>query len=524
MTFTRFLGIGIATIIYGLCAVGWADVKPINPQTDCLAYVGASVIPSTALGNYKAYAQFINGQYVLCFNYSSPKTMIGTAQLQPAVGDTVVVYGLKLTKSSTAAEPMISISGSNVLLQGVQLSGPGSNATGSVGVALSGSGHAIINSTITGFATAVNVSGTNDGVQNSTLTGSANIIAGTIGVALSGSGHTMTANTITGFETGIQANCASPSPQPSPGGEGVANCTIGPKTVTDNVKFGVVVLTTGQGVTITQNEIRTIADPYANGPSQKIVLQGAANGGLTPPIFSIDPATMTIWKVLTDDKKFATEIGGVLPKNGTIELYEHHEELQASGNKTYKDYFRVSCPTAQNDKGQFEFKCTGLNIDAAKGQVFTNVTYTPNTSAMTKLIDVKDIPEKIYTAAVNPGATISGGSLSDPSSTPPAGDGGMVVGGAGETVAMNDGGLGGGGMSPPPDIKIDDASDGGSAAAMTGGAMVLAGDGAPSTGGGAASGCGGQLMPEKTPVDPTLFVILLMPIVVLLQVRWNKGG
>ncbi len=479
MTFKRFLGIGIATIIYGVCAVGWADVKPINPQTDCLAYVGQNVFPSTALGNYKAYAQIVNGQYVLCFNQPLAQSLAGTAKIQPALGDILVIYGLKLAKTNTVAEPAISVSGNSVLLQNIQLTGPGSAVAGSVGIAFSGSGHAIINSTITGF------------------------------------------------EMAIQANCSvtQADAQSAPVG-----CTIGPKNVTDNVKQGVVVPTTGQGVTITQNEIRTIYDPYGTGQpvvgtTQKIVLQGAANGGLTPPTFSIDPVTMTIWKTLTEDGLFVTEIGGVLPKNGTLDLFEHHRENYKfpDGSYKYMDYFRASCPTAQNDKGQWEFKCTGLNIDAEVGQVFTDVTYVPNTSAMTQLINVKDIPEYKKTAAVNPGQIISGGGLTDAGSgqgTPPAGDGGLVVGGAGETVAMNNPGPSDmGGSSAPPLPEGDGTSDGGSASAMTGGAMVLAGD-APSTGG-ASSGCGAQMIPG-VPAQPGVILWWLVPIVTLCYKRKRK--
>ncbi len=475
MTFKRFLGIGIATIIYGLCAVGWADVKPADPKIVCQQYFtpkSAKELDAIITG-FKSNAALINDQYYLCFSFDKPLQVSAPFLVNLSSGEKITLIGLQMIvqldsthfASSWASKTMLSISGSNVTLQDAGFTGPGSAVAGSIGVALSGSGHAIINSTITGF------------------------------------------------DIAVKADCLDSSVPPQ---NDKAICTIGPKVVTDNVKQGVVVPTTGQGVTITQNELRTVTDPYGD-TTQKIVLQGAANGGLTPPTFSVDPATMTIWKTLSDDGKFVTAIGGVLPKNGVIELFEHHPDQQPDMTYKYKDYFRASCPTTQNDKGLWEFKCAGLNIDAVNGQVFVDATYTPNTSAMTKLIDVKNIPEFKITAAVNPGATISGGSLTD---APAGGDGGTIVGGAGETVAMS--GPGDIGSAPPPDIKIDDAStDGGTAAAMTGG--VIAGDAAPSAPG-ASAGCGGQLMPEKTPVDPTLFVILLMPIVILLRVRWSKGG
>ncbi len=476
MIFKRLLGFGIATIICGLGAVGWADVKPIDPNTACLKYYSSSY-PSLNdvtkyLAQYKVNASVIDGQYVVCFKQDFLLTIKGGLVFQPNSGDKIVIYGLQLKNdaANVSGFSFMTITGNDVLLQNIQLSGPGSGMIGSTGLTLSGSNLSIINSIITGF------------------------------------------------ETGIQANCS-------------AGCIIGSKNVTDNVKQGVVLPTTSQGVTITQNEIRTIYDPYGTGEkvvgtAQKIVLQGTANGGLTPPTFSVDPATMTIWKTLSADGKFATEVGGVLPKNGTIELFEHGCQKQPDLSCKYTDYFRASCPTIQNDKGQFEFKCTGLNIDAVNGQVFVDVTYASNTSAMTKNINVKDIPDKQITAAVNPGSTISGGSLTDAGSgqgtLPAGGDGGLVVGGAGETVAMNNPGPSDmGGSSAPPLPEGDGVSDSGSAAAMTGGAMGIGGDGAPSAAG-ASAGCGGQLMPAKTPADPILFAILLMPIVTLLRVRLRQ--
>ncbi len=224
MTFKRFLGIGIATIICGLCAVGWADVKPIDPAIDCQKSIVLTSQSNIAkiLDGYKTNATFTNGQYIFCFDQTVPFVIPNPIVLQPIGGDTVVIYGLKIQPDLQKTTPidwtgkaLFTVSGSNVLLQNVQITGPGSNITGSIGVALSGSGHAIINSTISGFATANNISGTNATIQNSTLTGSSNIVAGTMGIAMSGSGHTVTANTITGFETGVKAEC-SPAPQPPP--------------------------------------------------------------------------------------------------------------------------------------------------------------------------------------------------------------------------------------------------------------------------------------------------------------------
>lgn len=210
--------------------IGATEAAAIDPNTDCttpIAPLPGKELETTdvtnALTNYAKY--FHGDRYILCFQFAQPTTAVALSKPLLIAGKDkpLVIYGLRVAPLSffLSSQPLLTVTGENVTLQKITVTGPGPDKAGTVGLKLSGTGHQVLYSHI----------------------------------------H--------GFDTGIVADCAWP--KDTLGNYG-PSCTIGPaNTIGDPsdstekklVTIGVRVPATGQQVTVTQSSITTTADVAA---------------------------------------------------------------------------------------------------------------------------------------------------------------------------------------------------------------------------------------------------------------------
>ena len=111
------------------------------------------------LNEYTSYLK--GGRYILClqsWDYKQQKEiplLLKKPVMVPGKDKPLIIYGLSLTTDVTTPTAWLLISGTNITLQNVHLTGPGPDKSGSVGMMLSGHGHQVLDSEIAGFATGI---------------------------------------------------------------------------------------------------------------------------------------------------------------------------------------------------------------------------------------------------------------------------------------------------------------------------------------------------------------------------------
>ncbi|MBI2345967.1 MAG: hypothetical protein HYV03_03615 [Deltaproteobacteria bacterium] len=315
--------------------------------------------------------------------------------------------------------------------------------------------------TSSALAPLLSVSGTNITLQNLTLTGPGPAVVGSVGVKLSGSGHQVLDSKIAGFATGVWADCAWPKDTVGSYGP---SCTIGPtNTIGDStdatgkklVQIGVHVPSTGQQVTVTQSSITTTADiaaaPDSIADTKRIVLDPGANGDVKALAIVQEPLDKAnIWQALSADQTLLSTLLGILPAQGTIDLFkEPINSYEGSGA-----IFMAHCGAIQKDQnhyphlalteGTWLFECKRLNwpYDVGTENIRLSLLYTQggNSAPYAKAIIRREITPSIPAPLSTIPDTIGGVAPEGP-----------AIGGPGEIVSdggsgvISSGGLGGGG-------------------------------------------------------------------------------
>ena len=152
----------VKTLITTLIVLmGCSTAFAFDPVTDCRQPLLSTDLLQGKITNYKTNGALQNdGSYVLCFDPASIFNATASINIQPA--DPLFIYGLSIQPKVDADpfDPMVAITGPNITLENVTLTGNGTGtaiqitATGSVTIQGTDANHS---TTISGFTKGIEV-------------------------------------------------------------------------------------------------------------------------------------------------------------------------------------------------------------------------------------------------------------------------------------------------------------------------------------------------------------------------------